>query len=321
MTSHNGGLEPDGNTTSQTDVATRLAHDGAMWREHLPFTSVTAQELLQKVKQSHMHGGQAMESQTADLRSRILHKRPPLRRVLLTVSAVLVITVGGFMLLLIRSNLQQPSTGFLAPPEYRWIAPPNAAQMTAQQAFAAGVTLTPCGGKPPQSTQITWIATNAPFGLAVIQISCQDRRELMLFAMKREGTHGWIPEPQYLEGRPASFLAQDAGIVPAWLPLPANRYLFEPAWGAGQLPLKLDTWSTVSQFYMVGQLNETVTVPDQSTTIQVDGHPGFIVQSSGVVTCLVPLGQDKTFVVVGTASSQDIAQLASAALPHLSELP
>jgi hypothetical protein len=318
--------EPYNMSPTEQIVTAQLSQDGQMWRSQLTFTAKTVQSVLQQAEAAAESRARSSSLQPARGASLQLQRTNAQKRAFRTHSlasagGVVVVVVAFLAVFLVRNtHSSSPTTGIAPPPPFHWTPVQHSATLTAQEAFSEGVTLTPCNGNPPLSQQVTWMATNAQFGLAIIQAICPDRQWLILFGMAKDASQIWNPAPQYFDGRSGPVSGHDAGVVPSWLALPAGPYFYTPAWGAGKLPITVDTWFTASQIYLTGQLNAQVAIPSQAVRMQVDGHSGWMVQAMGLVSYLVPLAPNATFLFVSTASSQAAQPLAAAALTHLPEL-
>lgn len=323
------------------DLHDRYVAEGAAWRDHLPFTaSETVPKLLRAVRQH-------MISQDAPLSGATIHpgasemtspsiapttvpatraKMQRRTRIIIASSAVtaLLIIVGTVSIALQRPQLII-DLGVPPPPFYHWSATNVTSTMTPQQAFAHGVTLTPCSGKPATSLDVTWIATNARFGLAMIQGNCSygsNPRILVIFEMTKEETGFWKPELIGGTGWPQEISTKGVSQTPGWLPLPQNKYSSFVSTGDSSQPGVFSRgWVSNQNYFLGGSIADQAIRPSDSLSVSIANQSGWMGQHFGLTIIVIPNTPHQTYFFISNFSSQQTQIVANAMLMHVVEWP
>lgn len=232
------------------------------------------------------------------------------------VAAAIVGLVGTFLI----QQLQRPPLVDAPPRAFVWSPASVMSNMTPQEAFAHGVTLTLCQAKQPPSKIVTWLATNPNFGLAFIQEDCNNRHVLWLFNMFRRASGAWDAYPVVISGQPDEVSANGAISVPNWLPLPRNTYSAMESTGADNPGVRTRGWLANHQYFFIGgTIAAPILQPAGSEAIVLTKHAGWQVQQNGLTILLVPNVDGHTYFFVGDMAPQDIQPLADAVLTHTTE--
>jgi|SRR5215469_10409563 len=241
-------------------------------------------------------------------------------RIAVGTAAVLIVTLVAIF---VTGIFKQPKAAtLLAPPSFYWSAANVNSNLSPQQAFERGVTLTPCKGQPAQSNEVSWIGVNPHFGLALIQSRCSQDSYILVFVMSQNNDGVWMPKYLSDRGRPESISARNAAPVPAWLPLPKNvNYLEDGTFAENTvIPVLLRGWYTSIKSYHGGRIIERVMPASQGETVVVAGKQGQLTQDDNLTTVLVPLSDGETYFFTATATPQETVILATALLTHIDQL-
>ncbi len=324
---------------SHEKIQQMLFRDGADWRNQTPPNPEdTKRRVVDVFRQNLASQRQALQERTSDISS-LQEARPvtqiqaltnaiqkivsPLfqtkRRVAIVTSSVLVMLLIAAFLAGILQQSPRNVGGVLPPPLFQWSPTNVTGNLSPQDAFARGVTLTPCRGQPAESVTVSWLGVNPHFGLALIQARCSQDIGLaeIVFVMYQKQVGVWTPLVENDTG--ITIYNTDFTTVPSWLPLPKDTK-YSLTWTPGENPVLLRGWYSFSHLYLGGRIGNPVQPASTSQPVTIAGKKGWLVNDRGIVTILVPLSSEETYFFTATDSPQETQVLSADLLEHLDEL-
>lgn len=255
------------------------------------------------------------------------------------IAGVLAAATAAVIAVALQRPAPAPTSGAVPPPPlYVFSRLALRDSMTPEEAFAAGVTLTPCQGPagpgpapqsaPPRTATVTWLDAGPNYGLALIRVTCPPQARsypaVWLFSLGRDAQHHWIPQAGYIvSNNPANPApAPSSGQVPPWLALPPDRYIpFGRPGSRGVNPAaSVAAWYAPARTFVFGHVADPAARPEGATPVVVDGHAGWATDQDGIATVTVPLPDGTTAFFGGTGPVEQIESLVASALDHMDEV-
>ena len=232
------------------------------------------------------------------------------------------------------------SRAVLIPPPvlFRWTELATRTATTPQTAYAAGMRLSPClgrpgatsgGGDPPRSSAVIWLVTTSSYGLADIQIACAPPAQpphLWLLELFRDTvTGGWRLMGGRIVGKNGDTTSAGSAPLPTWLPLPADSYVrydvMQP--GLQESPeASVLAWDGLTHLFVFGHIADRAVQPAGAIQLSGEDSSGgmakWLTSENGLVTVTQELSDGTTRFFAGTSSPASVQTLAADAFAHSS---
>jgi hypothetical protein len=210
--------------------------------------------------------------------------------------------------------------------------PTAAPSVTAQEALAVSLRdLRLCLSGPAAAVTTTWVVTGPTYGMAILLADCHtdphDTRQALAFLQVGVDTPYQPRCPHWqLEGGSLVTLRPppnppEAGLaqVPSWLPLPPDNYLTDPLGGGPYPPSAVQVWESATQEFVTGRFQGLALRPPDAQPLTTES-PGWLTKEHGLVSVVLPQPDGWTFYFAGTASPQQVEDLARRTVAHADDL-
>lgn len=206
---------------------------------------------------------------------------------------------------------------------FDWLSSKNADLNHAPQvAFDASARAETSTGALQKPVNTTWLVTGTTFATILVQLDAAGQHVGLVELGIDAYTHQWTPMGSVFQTRPGhSAQPRPAQWKNNGLILPADAYqgsIFHQHY-APKYIMKL--WLSATQTFATGRFVGVAQQPASgSTHVTIDGQTGWLMDTHGIRTIVVPLSNKETFIFVGRTTHSHFQALATQGLTNIDHL-